>query len=121
MYIVILCIKSKQLRRVRFLYLAASSVSSQPLCYTEHKRHIRLMTQKSQNVSSSLTSNLNRIHFLGNTPQVILGSQSPSKPISEIGPGSIWWSIHFDQVVRNEVFWERPIFYTATMENVNES
>ena len=39
--------------------------------------------------------------FLGNTPHVILGTRRPINPISEFGAGLIWWSIHFDRVVRN--------------------
>lgn len=45
---------------------------------------------------------LHCIHLLGNTPQVILGSHWPRYPISEFGPGLMWWSIQFDRVVRNE-------------------
>ncbi|XP_022787084.1 uncharacterized protein LOC111327217 isoform X1 [Stylophora pistillata] len=37
---------------------------------------------------------------LSNTPHVILGTQRPRSPISEIGTGLIWWSIHFDRVIK---------------------
>ena len=42
--------------------------------------------------------------FLGNTPHVILGTQRPISPISEIGTGLTWWSIHFNRVVINPLF-----------------
>ena len=51
--------------------------------------------------------------FLGNTPHVILGTRRPISPISEFGAGLIWWSIHFDRVVRNTIFFpleEWPVF-----------
>ena len=44
--------------------------------------------------------------FLGNTPHVILGTQRPISPMSEIGTGLTWWSIHFNRVVIN------PLFFT---------
>ncbi|KAL9987825.1 hypothetical protein ACROYT_G002193 [Oculina patagonica] len=37
---------------------------------------------------------------LSNTPNVILGTQWPIHPISETGPGLIWWRIHFDRVIK---------------------
>ena len=42
--------------------------------------------------------------FLGNTPHVILGTRSPISPMSEFGAGLIWWSVHFDRVVRKAIF-----------------
>ncbi|CAH3033077.1 unnamed protein product, partial [Pocillopora meandrina] len=37
---------------------------------------------------------------LSNTPHVILGTRRPISPISEFGAGLIWWSIHFDRVIK---------------------
>ncbi|XP_066022023.1 integrin beta-like protein A [Pocillopora verrucosa] len=37
---------------------------------------------------------------LSNTPHVILGTQRPISPISEIGTGLTWWSIHFNRVIK---------------------
>nr|XP_058972744.1 integrin beta-like protein C [Pocillopora verrucosa] len=37
---------------------------------------------------------------LSNTPHVILGTRRPISPISEIGTGLIWWSIHFNRVIK---------------------
>ncbi|PFX23429.1 Pancreatic secretory granule membrane major glycoprotein GP2 [Stylophora pistillata] len=38
--------------------------------------------------------------FLGNTPRVILETRWPISPLSEIGTGLIWWSVHFDRLIK---------------------
>lgn len=43
---------------------------------------------------------IKNLYLLGNTPRVIMGTHRPRHPKSEIGPGSKWWSIQFDRVVR---------------------
>lgn len=53
--------------------------------------------------SSGLQSSLHCVTILvglSNTPQVILGSQSPKYPLSESGRGLIWWSIQFDRLIK---------------------
>ena len=42
---------------------------------------------------------LNYFLIVGSTPRVIWGSQTPQSPLSNSGPGYIWWSIQFDRVV----------------------
>ncbi|XP_022794139.1 uncharacterized protein LOC111332922 isoform X2 [Stylophora pistillata] len=37
---------------------------------------------------------------LSNTPRVILETRWPISPLSEIGTGLIWWSVHFDRLIK---------------------
>ncbi|XP_074622654.1 uncharacterized protein LOC141880949 [Acropora palmata] len=53
--------------------------------------------------SSNLESEYRCITILvgqSNTPRVIIGSRTPTNPISQPGPVSVWFSIQFDRVIK---------------------
>ncbi|XP_067017056.1 uncharacterized protein [Acropora muricata] len=71
-------------------YPSYSQVGQQPFCFKAVD-------------SSNLESEYRCITILvgqSNTPRVIIGSRTPTNPISQRGPVSVWFSIQFNRVIK---------------------